>query len=211
VLHIATKSIGDIVLGGLITVIAKHFGFNPEEHPIPALVDTLYFDARHLSKIGFSLPPSDTAQPEGQSVPPAQQHSAEPTPPPQSAQDTPAASAQPTPSAAEPSSSTAPPAFNTKALFTYLERLSDDIYFVDRKLDTGLDTLKDRRDQLFDLVMETRDKQKELKEMMKQLMVFLGMPPPPPSPPPAPSFRQQPAATSSLATSLDKGKTIELD
>jgi len=186
VLHIATKSVGDIVMGGLITVIAKHFGFDPKEHPLPALSETLYFDATHLSKTGFSLPPSDTAQPEAQSAPAGQQHSAEPAPPTQSAQDTPAESAQPTLSAVGPSSSTAPPPFNTKALFTYLERLSDDVYFVDRKLESGLDTFKDRHDQLFDLVMEIKDKQKELKEMMKQLMAFLGMPPPPPSPPPKP-------------------------
>ncbi|XP_057999365.1 uncharacterized protein LOC131178427 [Hevea brasiliensis] len=79
-----------------------------------------------------------------------------------------------------------------------------------QKLETGLATLKDCHDQLFDFVMETRDKQQELKEMMKQLMAFLGMPPPPPSPPPEPPLRQQPTPSSPLAASLDKGKTIEL-
>ncbi|XP_057999366.1 uncharacterized protein LOC131178428 [Hevea brasiliensis] len=153
---------GDIVMGGLITVIAKHFGFDPEERPLPELSDTLYFDATHLSKTGFSLPPSDTAQPEAQPAPAVQQHSAEPVPPTQ-------------------------------------------------KLESSLDTLKDRHDQLFDLVMETKDKQKELKEMMKQLMAFLGMPPPPPSPPPKPPLQQQPAPSSPLVAPLDKGKTIELD
>ncbi|XP_057985410.1 uncharacterized protein LOC131170377 [Hevea brasiliensis] len=82
-------------------------------------------------------------------------------------------------------------------------RLSDDIYFVDIKLESGLDTLKDRHDQLFDFVMETRDKQKELKEIMKQLMAFLGMPPPPPSPPPKPPLRQE-LPNYPLAASLDK-------
>ncbi|XP_057989021.1 proline-rich receptor-like protein kinase PERK8 [Hevea brasiliensis] len=114
------------------------------QHPLPALSDTLYFDVTHLYKTGFSLPPSDTAQPvgdtgpsaqlEAQSAPVVQQPSAEPAPPTQSAQDTLAKSTQ--------------------------------------KLESGLDILKDHHDQLFNLVMETRDKQKELKEMMKQLMLF---------------------------------------
>ncbi|XP_057985270.1 predicted GPI-anchored protein 58 [Hevea brasiliensis] len=134
---------------------------------------------------GFSLPPSDTAQPvadtgpsaqpEAQSAPAVQQPSVELAPSTQSAQDTPAESAQPTPSAAGPSFST------------------------------------DRHDQLFNLVMETRDKQKELKEMMKQLMAFWGMPPPPPSPPLEPPLQQQPAPSSPLAAPLDKGKTIKID
>ncbi|XP_057986647.1 extensin-like [Hevea brasiliensis] len=49
--------------------------------------------------------------------------------------------------------------------------------------------LKDRHDHLFDLIIETREQQKELKEMMKQLMTFLGMPPPLPSPPSEPRLQ----------------------
>ncbi|XP_057986618.1 disease resistance protein RUN1-like [Hevea brasiliensis] len=77
---------------------------------LKSLPNKLRFDAH------IFLPPSDiaqpvadtgtTAQPEAQSVPPVQQHSTEPAPPTQSAQDTPAESAQLTPSATGPSSST---------------------------------------------------------------------------------------------------------
>ncbi|KAF2297503.1 hypothetical protein GH714_024622 [Hevea brasiliensis] len=161
VLHIATKSISDIVLG-----------FN-------------------LPHSDIAQPATETepiAQPEAQPVPSVPQHSTEPAPP-----------SQPTQAPQQLLHSPhllqlnrphpQPLLHSTKALFTYLERLSDDNTLWIWKLDTGLDTLKDRHDHLFDLVMETRDKQKESKEMMKKLMIFLGMPPPPPSPPPAPSFR----------------------